>query len=144
MQLLICSLYSSGRRRPQGLADRQRPHQEVLLQGIQRPRRPPRVLRRVRITHRPRPRCRPRNHRPEGRHPRRGAQEEPQPGMFGTRKMWGWHKLTIISTAGHRDLDRQQAALLQGEPGEAFPPHAFLRKSISMVAWDGINQNAVD
>lgn len=59
---------SPRRRRPQGQAHHQRPHQEVVRQGLLGQGRPPPLLLRVRLPHRPRPGRRPRDHRPQGRH----------------------------------------------------------------------------
>jgi hypothetical protein len=53
------SFCSPRRRRPQGQADHQRPRQEVDWHWLIRQKRPPSLLLRVRLSHCPRPRCRP-------------------------------------------------------------------------------------
>ena len=41
--------------------------------------------------------------------------------------MWGsWLITFLLSPAGHRNLDTEQAALLPGAPREAFRGHASL------------------
>lgn len=126
---------SSRNRLREGQGEHHRPHQELGRRRLLGKTRPPHLLRRVRLAHRPRPGGRAAHHRHQGRHALQGDQADPEAGTFLVL-LWplireGGKKRDSEGTAtdgvgclGHRDLDRWQAALLPGAPRQALQAYA--------------------